>query len=228
MTNLLIIAIGFIGLSVGFIGNISLNLGGFFLEIFVFIAFNLTIIFTNMTFHRNRKYLANFILSFGIILGLIQLILHGFADFLAVSFYYQRVSLDIPYTLLVFNWLSFSSYYAYRLLKNRDIEPWIKVRYKKVAIFSFILSFHNIPEFFQPSGTTWGDYNNLISLLVFGITAILGVVFSLGFACAWIMPNWLKKVFNRNYQSPKDIELTEDDLINLIKKQLSNEEGSQY
>ena len=51
---------------------------------------------------------------------------------------------------------------------------------------------------------------------------MIAVIFSLGFAFAWIMPNWLKKRFNKGYHPPKDIELSEEDLINLIKKQLSN------
>ncbi|MFX0058075.1 MAG: hypothetical protein ACFE85_16325 [Candidatus Hodarchaeota archaeon] len=222
MNNLVVIAIGFVALPIGFIGNFLLNFGFLFQEFLVFFGFTLTVIFTNMTFHKNRKSYPNLILAFAVILGIIQIIFHAIATFTPFNFYYERVLLDVPYTLLIFNWLSGSSYSAYKLLKNQDIEPWIKVRYKKVAIFSFILSFHNIPEFFQPVGTLWGDYDNAISLIVFGITAILAVAFSLGFACAWIMPNWLKRQFNKDYHPPKDIELSEEDLINLIKKQLSN------
>lgn len=222
MKNLIVIAIGFIALPTGFIGTFLFNLEYLFQEIFVFIGFTLTVIFTNMTFHRNRRLYPNLILVFAIILGLIQLLFHSIETFTTLNFYYERVALDVPYTLLIFNWLSWSSYSAYKSLKKQDIAPWIKIRYKRVGIFSFILSFHNIPEFFQPVGTVWGDYTNIISLIVFGMTAILAAIFSLGFAFAWIMPNWLKKRYNKGYHPPKDIELSEEDLINLIKKQLSN------
>lgn len=35
------------------------------------------------------------------------------------------------------------------------------------------------------------------------------------------MPNWLKKYLNRNYQPVKDSEFTEEELMTLIRKQLS-------
>jgi len=222
MKNLVVIALGFIAIPIGFMGTFLFNLGYFFQEIFIFSGFTLVVIFTNMTFHKNRRLYPNLILVFGIILGLIQLIFHSIEIFTPYNFYYERVAFDIPYTLLIFNWLSWSSYSAYKFFKDQDIAPWIKIRYKIVGIFSFILSFHNIPEFFQPVGTTWGDYTNITSLIVFGITAILAVIFSLGFAFAWIMPNWLKRRYDKEYHPPKDIELSEEDLMDLIKKQLSN------
>jgi len=221
MKNLFVVAVGFIALPIGFIGNFLFNLGFLFQEFFVFIGFVSTIVFTNMTFYKNRKILTNLIFLIVLILGVIQLIFHAISVFTLYNFYYERVIFDVPYTLLVFNWLSWSSYLAFKSLKNRNIEPWIKTRYKKVAIFSFILSFHNIPEFFQPVGTTWGDPTNVISLIIFGITAVLTVVFALGFAFAWLMPNWYKKHLNKGYQLPEDINLSEEELISLIKKQIS-------
>jgi len=218
--NLYIAGIGFLILPIGFIGNLVFNLGFLFQEIFVFFCFILTVIFTNLTFHRNRKLAPNLVLILVLVLGLIQLIFHAITSFSSLNPYYEKVSLDVPYTLLVFNWLSWSSYSAYKLLKNQDIEPWIKLRYKIVAIFSFIISFHSIPEFFQPTGFGWGDPGNNISLMVFGATAILVVIFSIGFTFAWIMPNWMKKHANKDYKPLEEKELSEDELMNLIKKQL--------
>jgi hypothetical protein len=109
-------------------------------------------------------------------------------------------------------------------MKSQKIKPWIKMRYKMVAIFSFIFSFSNVPEFFQPPGTTWAESDNIISLLVFGITATLVIVFSLGFALAWLMPKSFKNFLDRNYEVDKEIEYQEKELIELIKKQLSQKD----
>jgi hypothetical protein len=206
-------------LPIGFIGNFLFNLGYFYQEIFVFLGFILVVIFTNKTFHRHQKFLSNFIFILVLVLGLIQLLIHAIDLY---TLYYLKVSLDVPYTFLVFDWLSWSSYSAYKSLKNQDIQPWIKLRYKMIAIFSFIISLHIIPEFFQPSEINWGDPSSLTSLLVFGTTAVLAVVSSLGFAFAWIMPNWIKKLINKNYKTLEDEELTEEELINMLRKQMEN------
>ena len=61
-------------------------------------------------------------------------------------------------------------------------------------------------------------------LLVFGITATLVIVFSLGFALAWIMPTSFKKFLDRNYEIDEEVEYQERELIDLIKKQLSQKD----
>ena len=60
-----------------------------------------------------------------------------------------------------------------------------------------------------------------ISVAVFGTTAVLAVIFSVGFLLAWTMPNWLKRYLNRNFQTEKDSEFTEEELMNLVRKQLA-------
>ena len=37
------------------------------------------------------------------------------------------------------------------------------------------------------------------------------------------MPNWLKKYLNRGYNTVEDEEISEEELMNLIKKQISKE-----
>ena len=220
MKNILIAGVGFIILPVGFIGNFVFNLGYFFMEIFVFIAFIFTVVFTNLTFYKKEKFYSNIVFTFVIILGIIQLLLHALNLFFGINLYYLRVSLDQPYTLLTFNWLACASYKSYKRLREYNIAPWIKLRYKLVAICSFLISFNSIPEFFQPSGINWGDPDNIISLIIFGTTAILVVSFAIGFFIAWIMPTWFKKRINRDYIPSQDREYSEEELMQLIKKQL--------
>ena len=227
MVNIILGGIAFVSLPIGFIGYFIFQLDPLFQEFIIVGSFILTVIFTNMTFYKNRGIISKLVLCTAIILGLIQISFFFIAIYGEwTSFlYYLRVSLDFPYTFLVFNWLSYSSYAAYRLVKTKSIEPWIKIRYKMLAIFSFIFSFHNIPEFFHPLGTLWGDPNNFVSLASFGATAILVVIFSIGFSIAWIMPSRLKQFLNRNYQATKEKEFQENDLLDQIKKELSQKES---
>ena len=222
MKNLIIIGIGFIAIVMGFIGNFIFNLGPIFQEVFVFLGYFLLVVSTNLTFYKDRKSKKKVVLIVTVILGTIQLILMILQVHFSIKSYYFRVTLDIPYTFLVFNWMAWSSFSAYQKIKSKNIQPWIKVRYRLVAFVSFILSFNNIPEYFQPVGTTWGDSDNLISLIVFGTTAVISVIFAIGFSLAWMMPNRLKMFFNRNYELLDEKEYTEEELMILIREQLEN------
>ncbi|NVM16964.1 MAG: hypothetical protein HWN80_04560 [Candidatus Lokiarchaeota archaeon] len=228
MVNIILGSVGFISLPIGFVGNFVFQLGPIFQEAIIIISFILTVIFTNLTFYKNKGFLSKIALCTVILLGIIQLgfFLVSVYGVWTLNLYYLRVALDFPYTFIVFNWLSYSSYTAYRRVKTQEIEPWIKVRYQMLAFFSLIFSFHNIPEFFQPPGTMWGDPSNIESLIVFGCTAILVVIFSLGFSIAWFMPNRLKQFLNRNYQATEEKEFQEKDLLDLIKKELEQKKSS--
>lgn len=223
MINIVLVGLAFISLPIGFIGNFIFQLGSIFQETFIVACFILTVIFTNLTFYKNRGSFSKILLCTVIILACIQLWFFFISVYGEWTYYlyYIRVAFDFPYTFIVFNWLSYSAYSAYKLVKSQNIDPWIKFRYKMLALFSFIFSFHSIPEFFQPPGTAWGDPYNIVSLAVFGGTAILVVVFSIGFSTAWIMPGWLKTRLNRNYHAIEDKDYQEKELLELIKKELS-------
>jgi amino acid transporter len=167
------------------------------------------VIFTNQTFYKDTKSKANLVLSIVIILGIIQIIFHIINE---SSLYYIRVSLDVPFTFIVFNWLAFSAYRVYKKIKNENIQPWIKVRYKLIIISSFIISFYSIIEFFQPSGISWGDPSHPISVIVFGLISVLAIIFSVGFSFSFLMPKFLKNYFNRNFNSLDETQFSEDEL----------------
>ncbi len=224
MKNIAILGIGSLAFPLGFIVNFVFNMGQVFQEYFVFVGLISVVVFTNMTFYKGRMKKANIILIIAIILGVIQIVLLNLYYPLEIKsdlYYYLRLSLDLPYVLLVFNWLAYSCYLAYRRLKNQDIEPWIKVRYKLIAISSFIISLYPIPRYFQPREIPWGDPTDPISLLIFGITAVIGITYAILLSISWFMPEWMKKYFNKGYKRELEKEFTEEELTNLIKNQLS-------
>lgn len=218
--NLIIAGIGFLSLSIGFLGNFVFNLGEFFQEICVFICITSTVVFTNLTFYKDQNNGKNLIMIITISLGLMQLFLFLIILVGNINIYYLRVSLDVPYNMIPFLWMAYASFSAFKKLQSKDIQPWIKVRYKLVSIFSTLISFNNIPEFFQPKGVQWGDPSNPISLTVFGIMAVLALLFSVGFGLAWLMPKWFKKLLNKDYEEVLDIEISEEQLMRNIQDEL--------
>ncbi len=181
------------------------------------------IIFTNLTFYKNRNSHAKLVLITVIIISILMIYLQTLLMIKRTPLiHYLRYAIQIPYHFLVFNWLGFSSLQAYKRIKNQDIEPWIKARYKLVFIFSFIMSLSSITQFFRPYDIAFGDPTNVISLILFGITSIIAITCGIGFTLAWVMPNWLKRYLNRNYQPLEEKVFSEEELMNLIRKELSS------
>jgi hypothetical protein len=77
-----------------------------------------------------------------------------------------------------------------------------------------------IPRFFQTKNIPWGDPNNVISLIIFGITAVLGFTYAILLSISWFMPEWMKKHFNKDFQRVMDKDYSEDELLNMIKNEL--------
>jgi len=221
MRNLLYLGTGFIFIPIGFIGSAFIEHGWriFFEEIFVSSGFILGTCFTNSTFHKIRKSPARLILIFVISLAIVQIIfsISKSIDKTPLIFY-MSAAFDLIFTILTFNWIAWSSYSAYKRVHDKDIMPWIKFRYKIIAITSFILSLHVIPEFFTPWNMPFIDHNNF----AFGITAIMAIIFGVGMFLAWIMPDSLKNYLNKGYKSLEDKEFTEEELMDMVKKELSS------
>ena len=221
MRNLVYLGIGFIFIPIGFIGNVLIEAswGIFFEEIFVSTGFILGTIFTNLTFHKIRKSPGRIILFLVIIFAIIQI---GFSILKSMQktplIFYLSGVFDLIFTILTFDWMAWSSYSAYRRIYDKEIMPWIKVRYKIIALSSFILSLHVIPELFTPWYMEFINQNNF----AFGITAIMAIVFAVGMFLTWIMPDWFKDYLNKGYKQIEDKEFTDEELMNIVKQELSS------
>jgi hypothetical protein len=221
LKNLLWLGLGFIFVSFGFICNFIFNLGLLVEEFFVSTGFILAVIYTNLTFHKERGNKANIMLLIIIIIASIHFYLKIRLNAEPTLFnHYLQKSFDIALTLLVFNWMGWSSYSSYKRIRDQNIYPWIKVRYKILSLFSIILSIQAIPEIFFPMGLEYGEPNNFLNIIAFGITSILVFSFSVAYLLAWIMPKRFKKYLNRNYQPIEDKNYSEQELMVLIKNQL--------
>lgn len=223
--NLYSLGIAFVLFFVGLFGNFIFGFGYFFQEIFTSVAYFLIAIFTFLTFHTKKEgsqakqiiFLVLILIIVRNILGLIYKI-----DINPPVRYLERIVLTC-YMYIIFFWLGWSSLSTFKRLSKREIAPWIKLRYKLISIVSFLWPFHVIMAPFVPWDTEFGDPSNLISMIQFIITVTFSLIFIIGMTIAWIIPEKLKNYLNRRkgYQLLDDRDLTEDELMKLIKDELS-------
>ncbi|MFX0024123.1 MAG: hypothetical protein ACFE9S_17480 [Candidatus Hermodarchaeota archaeon] len=222
--NLYSIGIGFICFFFGLFGNFFLGYEYFFQEIFTSIGYFLIAVFTYLTFHKEKKQnSAKLILVLALILMVIRTILGLLIviDINPFMRYFERTIIT-SYIFLIFFWLGFSSISTLKRLRDREIAPWIKIRYKTISIVSFLWPFHVIMAPFLPWDIEFGDPTNLISFIQFVITVILSLIFIIGMTIAWIIPQKLKNYINhkKGYIRSGDTELSENELMTLINEQL--------
>ncbi len=181
--------------------------------------------FTKYTFYEKRK--NKFILiSTLTTLNYIILIIPKF--FILFNLYvdfilsYNGKILDnvfsITWAVIVFGWMSYASLNSYNQIKNKKIQPWVKKRLLIVTYSAFFEMFISVPDLIDIlTGRIFHDYVFYIQMIMIATIMILQFL-------AWIMPKWLKKLFNHGYIIEKEIDekLSEDEII----KQLT--EGEKY
>ena len=190
--------------------------------IFTKFGFLLAVPFTNITFHKGRKsFLPKLILIFAIGLTIITWYFDSIR-YNSEMFYYLSRSFDFIHFSIITDWLAISCYLAYKNIRKLKIAPWIKVRYKLVYISSPLFSLVYLLLIFYPFNLKFGNISTPQSFLIYSITSIIILAYGILFTLAWLMPKQLKDYFNRkeNYVLTEDEEYTEDELIELIKREL--------
>lgn len=199
-------------------GLFLFNFNMFAERIFYTLHYLFAIFFVKSIYYKERKSLFPFILT----ISIIGAIIHDYIVFMMMIensplLYYLEISIDFSLRFIIFIWLAWASYSAYKEFKDKDIEPWIKIRFKLTAFVSLLVSLYNLNRFFLPWNVNRNDPNNLISFTILGITAVLAFIISIGFFLAWITPNWFKKYINRDYEPSSKREYSETELIEIIK-----------
>jgi hypothetical protein len=131
--------------------------------------------------------------------------------------YYTYVTFIVLEVTIPSIWLACNAFKIYRRLKNYDIEPWVKKRFLLIAIPSLLFAASAIASYFMPLEGGYEATHPAVSIFV----ASSFIIFSFGNLIAWIMPKKLKDFYNRNYEVPISEELSEKDLLDKIKSQLS-------
>ena len=141
-----------------------------------------------------------------------------------IFYYYILFSISISF-LFSHLWLGIVSIRYFKSIKSIEIEPWIKKRYQIIGIASSTYSLSILLYYFFPHNVavepTLSNPNPIIVFLLLCIT-FLTIFYSISMFIAWVMPNKLKAFFNRNFQIISDREYEENELLDLIKKELKN------
>lgn len=199
----------------------------------VLINLNLTIIyflifyFVIQTFYIKSKVLFRFMLAVMIISACIM-------NFLAFAIHgvgiYEISTLIRFIDILSMNLLSFTAFLScailayknYEIFRKENIEPWIYVRLKIIAVSSGIIAFLNVPEFVRLNpDVSAADPNDPISLFVFFIQSTMMILFACGQFVAWIMPVKLKEYCREKYEylphRQHEGELTEEEVLKQLR-----------
>jgi len=115
-------------------------------------------------------------------------------------------------------WLGITAIKYYNSIKSLNIEPWIKKRYQLIGLSSIIYSFSLFIYYFFPFRVidVFAFPYIIYGYIILGFT----IFYSLCMFLAWIMPKRLKKFFNKDFKQPIDKEYSENELIEIINKEL--------
>ncbi|MHA2338344.1 MAG: hypothetical protein ACXACX_13640 [Candidatus Hodarchaeales archaeon] len=222
--NLYLFGMGFVIIVVGLFGNLVLGFGTSVLDIFVAVGFFLFALFTYLTFHKEKVDYRPKLILYSLLIITFLRILFNITRTIYISpttFYLLLASINC-HTFLVFFWLGLSSFSTYKRLRDHEIAPWIKIRYKILSFISFFYPFQEILKFFIPWNSDWADPSNLLSFIQFFVNVIFSLVFIMGMILAWIIPKKLKIFLNhkKGYIASEDRDISEDELMKLISDQL--------
>jgi hypothetical protein len=140
-------------------------------------------------------------------------------DIAYISFYYLYLSIISLFTLITYLWFGVSSISYYKTIVNQRIEPWIKKRYFILGLSSLIASMNGIIYLLFPFNST--SFEELFTFVVGLLLEINFLIFSIGNLLAWLMPKQLKDYFNKDFQPLQEETLSEKELMEEIKLQLS-------
>jgi hypothetical protein len=85
-----------------------------------------------------------------------------------------------------------------------------------IYISSPLLTLIFVIRIFQPWPLPFGIPSDPQSLIVFGISAIVAMIYSITFALAWIMPKKFKNYLNRGYTPVNEEEMVEEEIMSVF------------
>ena len=190
----------------------------------------LLVIFIKLTFHRHKKSGFKIILISLIIIRTIDCIIRlNFRISVPMSYlldeslliYYYYILFSITASFLCSHlWLGLVALRYYTSIKDVNIEPWIKKRYQILGLTSIFYSFTIFIYYLVPYNVigVFAYPNIILMYIILGVT----LFYSIGMFLGWVMPRRLKKYFNKDFSDIAEKEYSEDELMELIKKELDD------
>ena len=179
------------------------------------ISIIIAIHWTDKVFYTNRKSPYKFLMAIMIPMAIANIILstlntYVFAevDFIVSVF----SSLLFGGVITIFGgWYFISARAAYLKIKSKEnIEPWIKMRYKTIMLYSMCFLLMGISFGIAPLAPIEISAGITVPLFLIFITLFIEAI---GEFLAWYMPDKLKNYYNRNYSVEETKELTEEEIM---------------
>ncbi len=169
------------------------------------------LIFIDRTFYQDRKSPFKLLLTLTLVLGALTIISYTMYDLSltnqqAIAFLIHNIFVGALFVVFGL-WSYIAATGSLKSLSSSDaVEPWVLGRYKLVKFYSIcIILLGSLTPFTPVQGTV----NWALSIILFA--NILRIA---GETITWIMPNFLKKYFNRGYTSVDIIEeLSEEEIM---------------
>lgn len=170
----------------------------------------LLLLFIKLTFHKERKNPFLLILGITITLSSVNIIcLALFQSGIATDPIILLIG-DICFTSMVVignSWMILSALFPYLKIKSKEnIEPWIKVRYLLIIIYSTAGLVTGFMTLFVPTDES---VNVPFLILIFCVLILIGGEF-----LAWVMPTRFKNWLNRDFKYiDKSDDLTDEEIL---------------
>jgi len=169
------------------------------------------LVFIDRTFYQDRKSPFKLLLALTLVLGALTVVFFMIFDQSIIfepntSFLLHNIFVGALFVIFGL-WSFIAATGSLKAFSSSDtVEPWVKGRYRLVKFYSIcIILLGSFTPFTPVEGTVnWA----LLVILVANILRIAGETI------AWIMPNFLKKYYNRGYTTAALIEeLSEEEIM---------------
>ena len=205
------------------LGNLRGVLSPIEFSISTFTGIMLMILFTKETFFKDVKNKAFWsIILITTVLFIVNLITKLLTPYQTDILCYGMVN----YSHAVFStlgafWFGWVSLRQYRSYKTQRIEPWIMRRYQIGGIAAISLGIIGAKNTFNYLAYVFGSIENpmrLFTTINLILTAVFTILFLIGSIFAWLMPQKLRKWFNRGYKKEDEKEMSEEEILRVFKE----------
>jgi hypothetical protein len=175
-------------------------------------------LFIRLTFYKDKRSPFTLILLISTVVFIISLIVGVINPTSIKDIYYflGQFTLNILIMIAAY-WYGFVALKQYNTFKNQDIQPWIKKRYLISSMTSFCFASSGLSSTIIEI-INWELSIRIISIISLLITTILLITFVIGSFLAWVMPERLKRFFNKGYQISNEKELSEEEIMEQLKE----------
>lgn len=197
--NIIVLGLGYMLFSVSLFLVYGIELNWYKVVIPHMLGYLFVFLFTQMTFHKkkNNRFLPLLLFFLTVMLGKIVLAMYFRETNEDIFLNFIEVLCEVFTSVFALGWLSKSSLDAYNILKNQEIEPWIKARLKLIGISSMMLAISFLTQLLDIIDPKTKEMRFFILI---SITIFTGI-FSFGSILAWVMPSGLKRFLNKTYRN---------------------------